>query len=77
MTLIELKSVLKEEIEQTNDIEKLEMYKILLDNINSKVPELNEWQKNRIIESKQQIKEGKYYTNEQVNEIIEKWFEGK
>lgn len=77
MTLIELKSVLKEEIERTDDIEKLEMYKILLDNINSKVPELNEWQKNRIIESKQQIKEGKYYTNEQVNEIIDKWFEGK
>ncbi len=70
-----LKTALHETIENINDSELLKTlteisshhYSVLQE------PELNDYELKRLHESKKQIKEGNYYTNEQANELIKKW----
>jgi hypothetical protein len=77
MTISELKNTLIKEINNTNDPDTLGLLHIILENKNAKLPELNEWQLKRIEDSERQISNGQFYTEEEANKIIEKWFEGK
>ena len=54
-----------------------EMYNLL--NIDNEVDvyELNNEQKAAILEARQQIKDGQFFTNDQVNEEITKWLDEK
>jgi hypothetical protein len=75
MNTSKIKSALHESIENINDLEVLKtMNEISLHHYNIlKEPELNDYELNRIIESEKQISDGNYFTNEQANELFEKW----
>ncbi len=75
MTTSALKIALHETIENINDAELLQTLAEISSHHYSIVqePELNEYELNRLLESKKQIAEGNYYTNEQANELMKKW----
>ncbi len=77
MTLIELKSELIKEIENTDNPDNLEIIKIFLNNLNSEPPVLSEWQIKRIEESEKQIERGEFYTEEEADEQVEDWLKSK
>lgn len=44
---------------------------------NTDLYKLNEDQKNPIAEARQQVKDGRFFTNDQVNEATEEWLKNK
>jgi len=77
MTTSELKTSIIDEVNKTDDLEKLEVLKEFVESLKSEPPVLSEWQLKRIEESEKQIERGEFYTEEEANKITEKWFEGK
>ena len=75
MSTDELKKYLHEGIENIDDNEFLNTIKELIDRkySASKEPELSEWQLKRIRESEIQICQGDFLTNEEADQIIDKW----
>ena len=71
----DLKVALHETIENINDTELLKTLTEITSHHYSVVeePELENYQLDRLKESQKQIKEGKYYSNEQANDLIQKW----
>jgi hypothetical protein len=71
----DLKFHLHESIENINDEDTLRIMDDIANHQYNVVnePTLNEYQINRIGEAKQQIAAGNFYTNEQANELINKW----
>jgi len=50
---------------------------IVEDKYSPPVLQLTQWQKDRIEESKKQIREGKLLTNEEADALVEKWLINK
>lgn len=75
MNTTQLKSALHESIENIDDLEVLKtMNEISLHHYNIlQEPVLNDYELNCIAESEKQISEGNYFTDEQANELFEKW----
>jgi hypothetical protein len=75
MNTLQLKTALHESIENINDLEVLNtMNEISVHHYNTlQEPELNSYELNRIAESEKQIADGNYFTDEQANELFEKW----
>ncbi|MEY2829231.1 MAG: hypothetical protein RIQ33_1089 [Bacteroidota bacterium] len=73
--IAELKQHLHESIENIHDAVVLNTLKEIADHQYNVVsePTLNEYQINRIVQSKEQIAKGNSFTNEQANELIDKW----
>ena len=71
----DLKVALHETIENINDTELLKTLTEITSHHYSVVeePELENYQLDRLKESQKQIKEGNFYSNEQANELIQKW----
>lgn len=72
-----IKERLHESIENIDDNEFLLTIKELIEHKYQPVdsPELTEWQLKRIKESEEQIKNGDFLTDEQVDKVIDKWLE--
>lgn len=70
-----IKTLLHESIENINDEDFLLAVKQILDRKYSVTdqPKLSAGQINRIEESKQQIRNGNFVTNEQADKLVEKW----
>ena len=70
-----IKNLLHESIENINDDDFLVAVKQILDRkyIPSGQPKLSKVQSLRINESKQQIKQGKFLTNEQADKLVDRW----
>ncbi len=77
MSTEDIKSRLHEGIENIDDNEFLLTIKELIDRKYNSLDfsDLSEIQLKRIKDSEKQIKNGEYYTNEQVDKIIDKWLE--
>ena len=75
MKASELKTYLHESIENINDEKLLSTLKEISTHhySNLQEPELNDYQLNRLNESKEQIANGNSFTNEQADELISKW----
>jgi len=75
MNTSQLKIALHETIENINDAELLKtLADISRHHYNTvEEPELNKYQVNRLHESREQIKDGKFFTDAQANELISKW----
>jgi hypothetical protein len=75
MTTTQLKAILHESIENIDDEVVLKTIAEISSHYYSMVkePELNEYQLKRLSESKKQIAEGKFFSNEQASELIKKW----
>ena len=75
MSTDELKKRLHEGIENIDDNEFLNTIKELIDHKYSASiePELSGWQLKRIRESEKQISQGDFLTNEEADQIIDKW----
>ena len=71
----EIKQQLFEGIENIDDSAFLMTIKELVDRKYSQTdsPELSEWQLKRIKESEEQIESGDYLTDQQANELLDKW----
>ena len=54
-----------------------EMYNLLNIDNKAEIYELNDEQRASILEGRQQIKDGNFFTNDQVNEEIRKWLDEK
>lgn len=70
-----IKTLLHESIENINDEDFLIAVKQILDRkyLPTDQPQLSKEQIQRIEESKQQIKQENFLTNEQADKIVEKW----
>jgi len=70
-----IKTLLHESIENINDEDFLLAVKQILDRkyLPTDQPQLSKEQIQRIEESKQQIKQENFLTNEQADKIVEKW----
>ncbi len=75
MSAQSIKTLLHESIENINDEDFLLAVKQILDRkyLPTDQPQLSKEQIQRIEESKQQIKQGNFLTNEQADKIVEKW----
>lgn len=75
MSAQNIKTLLHESIENINDEDFLLAVKQILDRkyLPSDQPKLSKEQIQPIEESKQQIKQGNFLTNEQADKIVEKW----
>ncbi len=75
MTRQELKNLIHESIENIDDDEFLRLIKQILDRkyVPSEKVTISEDQINRIESAKKDIAEGKYLTNEEATQIIDKW----
>jgi hypothetical protein len=74
MTTIELKNVLNEQIELINDKNVLETIKMFIDSKSETHQiQLSEYQKKRIAESRQQIRNGQYIDNDTLNKKVDQW----
>ena len=75
MTTREIKTLLHESIENINDEALLLTIKEILERQYKpeNAPTLSKWQKDRIEESKQQVKNGESFSAEEADDIIEKW----
>lgn len=75
MSTDEIKSRLHESIENIDDNEFLLTIKEMIEHkyqpVNS--PKLTDWQLERIKESEEQIKNGDFLTDDQVDNIVDKW----
>ncbi len=70
-----IKNLLHESIENINDNDFLIAVKQILDRkyLPSDQPKLSKAQLLRVKESKEQIKQGKFLTNEQADKLIDRW----
>ena len=70
-----IKTLLHESIENINDEDFLFAVKQILDRkyIPSEQPKLSKEQIQRIDESKKQIRQGNFLTNEQADKLIDRW----
>jgi hypothetical protein len=77
MSTDEIKGRIHEGIENIDDTEFLLTIKELIERKyqSGDTPKLTEYQLKRIKESEQQIKSGEYFTDDQVDKIIDKWLE--
>ena len=73
MTTAELKNSLIKEIDATKNKRTLELLLIALENINTPMPELTEWQLKRLKESEEQFERGEFIIHEEVNKKIQEW----
>ena len=78
MTTIELKKVLIHRINEINDISILTAIKSILDSKSgSKIIVLTEEQKNEIIESRKEVKQGQYIEHELLDKKVSEWLSTK
>ncbi len=78
MTILELKSILIHRISEINDIRFLEAIKTILDGkAEDTVLVLTEEQKQEIIQSRNEIKNGLFLSNEELDEEIQAWLKAK
>jgi len=77
MSTDEIKGLLHEGIENIDDKEFLLTIKELFEHKyqSTQSPALSEWQLKRIKTSEEQIDQGDFYTDEQVDKVIDKWLE--
>ena len=75
MSINEIKGKLHESIENIDDNEFLLTIKEIIEHKYQAEDsiELPEWQLKRIEESERQIENGEFYTDEQVDNVIDKW----
>ena len=75
MSTQEIKMQLHKSIENINDNEFLLTVKQFIEKkeYSSEEPKLSNWQLNRIEESKEQIKQGKFFSNIQADLLVERW----
>ena len=77
MTTAELKSLLHEKIDKIEDEDYLEDLAEMLNDSSQADIKLEQWEIDRIEESEKQIERGEFYTEEEADKLIDKWFEGK
>ena len=78
MTMLELKSILIHRISEINDIRFLEAIKTILDEkAEDSVIVLTDEQKQEIIQSRKEIKEGLFISNEELDKEIQAWIKAK
>jgi len=77
MRIEEIKIRLHEGIENIDDNEFLMTIKELIEHKyqSTESPKLTKWQLKRIKESEEQIRNGEFLTDEQVDKVIDKWLE--
>jgi hypothetical protein len=74
MTMLELKSILIHRISEINDLRFLEAIKTILDEkAEDSVIVLTEEQKQEIIQSRKEINEGLFISNEELDKEIQAW----
>jgi len=73
MTTAELKKSIVREVQAVNDEKMLEFILIALENINSPMPELKDWQLKAIEESERQFERGEVISKEDADRKILKW----
>jgi hypothetical protein len=75
MSTQEIKSLLHESIENIDDTEVLLIVKQILDRkyTSTTNPSLADWQIERIEESKEQLKDGKFISNSKADLLVERW----
>ena len=76
MTTIALKKYLISKINLLEDDAVLKQLKKIVQN-NEKVYQLSDYQIKRLEESRQQFAEGNFYTQDEVDVIVEKWLKEK
>jgi hypothetical protein len=78
MTMLELKSILIHRISEINDIRFLEAIKTILDKkAEDSVIVLTDEQKQEIIQSRKEIKEGLFISNEELDKEIQAWLKAE
>ena len=78
MTMLELKSILIHRISEINDIRFLEAIKTILDEkAEDSVIVLTDEQKQEIIQSRKEIKEGLFISNEELDNEIQAWLKAE
>ena len=78
MTMLELKSILIHRISEINDIRFLEAIKTILDGkAEDSVIVLTDEQKQEIIQSRKEIKEGLFISNEELDKEIQAWLKAE
>ena len=78
MTILELKSILIHRISEINDIRFLEAIKTILDEkAEDTVLILTDEQKQEIIQSRKEIKNGLFLSNEELDEEIQAWLKAE
>jgi hypothetical protein len=78
MTMLELKSILIHRISEINDIRFLEAIKTILDEkAEDSVIVLTDEQKQEIIQSRKEIKEGLFISNEELDKEIQAWLKAE
>jgi len=78
MTMLELKSILIHRISEINDIRFLEAIKTILDEkAEDSVIVLTEEQKQEIIQSRKEINEGLFISNEELDKEIQAWLKAE
>ena len=78
MTMLELKSILIHRISEINDIRFLEAIKTILDEkAEDTVLVLTDEQKQEIIQSRNEIKNGLFLSDEELDEEIQAWLKAK
>ncbi|HMQ80252.1 MAG TPA: hypothetical protein PKE39_14070 [Ignavibacteria bacterium] len=73
MTTAELKKSIVREVQAVSDEKMLELILIALENINSPMPVLEEWQQREIEESEKQFERGEFVTKEEADKKILQW----
>lgn len=73
MTTAELKKSIVREVQAVNDEKMLEFILIALENINSPMPELKDWQLKAIEESERQFERGEVISKEEADRKILQW----
>ncbi len=74
MSTLELKSILIKRISEINDNSFLEAIMTILDSkIDSNIYQLTQKQQKAIIESKRQVANGEFFSNDQINQEFQGW----
>ncbi len=74
MSTLELKSILIKRISEINDNSFLEAIMTILDSkIDSNIYQLTQKQQKAIIESKRQVANGEFFSNDQINQEFQEW----
>ena len=78
MRTTEIRKKLIAQINMSNNDSLLEeMYNFLNRDNDTALYKLSEDQKNAIEEARQQVRDGHFFTNDQVNEVTEEWLKNK
>ncbi|MBN7812805.1 hypothetical protein J0A68_17755 [Algoriphagus sp. H41] len=78
MGTVELKKKLVAEINLSSNKELLEeMYRLLNQDNEAGVFKLSQSQKKAVTEAREQVRNGQFFTDEQVNDEMEEWLKGK